>query len=102
MTCKAYIQDIQQKPINQKESNTFPEWLHHLEQSTNRVRKELNHVSLLIKCKKENSYSKHQKELLNKYWKKLGKKMLPSQENVETFWKIIWESRSQVNFENTL
>ena len=24
VTCKAYIQDIQQKPANQKESNTFP------------------------------------------------------------------------------
>ena len=59
VTCKAYIQDIQQKPANQKESNTLPKWLHHLEQSINRVRKELNPINLLIKCKKENSYSKH-------------------------------------------
>ena len=29
-------------------------------------------------------------------------KTMPSQENVETFWKGIWESRSQVNYENTL
>ena len=68
VTCKAYIQDIQQKPANQKESNTLPKWLHHLEQSINRVRKELNHINL----KKENPYSKHQKRLLNKYRKKLG------------------------------
>ena len=27
---------------------------------------------------------------------------MPSQENVETFWKGIWESRSQVNYQNTL
>ena len=27
---------------------------------------------------------------------------MPSQENVERFWKGIWESRSQVNYENTL
>ena len=27
---------------------------------------------------------------------------MPSQENVETFWKGIWESRSQFNGENTL
>ena len=69
---KAYIQHIQQKPPNQKESDTLPNWLHHLEQSINRVRKELNHTNLLIKCKKENFYSKHQKKLLNKYRKKLG------------------------------
>ena len=50
----------------------MPKWLHHLEQSINRVRKELNHINLLIKCKKENSYSKHQKKLSNKYRKKLG------------------------------
>ena len=157
MTCKAYIQDIQQKPANQKESNTLPKWLHHLEQSIKRVRKELNHINLLIKCKKENSYSKHQKKLLNKFRKKPGNttlrlfeykstilkqelkskseklkyqkklierkrinmifqtnpkkvfrsfkensvilKAMPSQENVETFWKGIWESRSQVNYE---
>ena len=72
MGCKAYIQDIQQKPANQKESNSLPKWLHHLEQSRNRVRKEINHINLLIKCKKENFYSKHQKKLLNKYRKKLG------------------------------
>ena len=50
----------------------MPKSLHHLEQSIKRVRKELNHINLFIKCKKENSYSKHRKELLNKYWKKLG------------------------------
>ena len=72
VTCTAYIQDIQQKPAHQKESNTLPKWLYHLEQSINRVRKELNHINLLIKCKKENSYSKHQKKLLNQYQKRLG------------------------------
>ena len=29
-------------------------------------------------------------------------KAMPSQENFETFWKGIWESSSQVNYENTL
>ena len=43
-----------------------------LEPSIYRVQKELNHNNLLIKCKKENSYSKHQKKLLNKYQKKLA------------------------------
>ena len=32
VTCKAYIQDIQQKPASQKESNILPKWLPHLEQ----------------------------------------------------------------------
>ena len=69
---KPHIQDIQQKPANQKESNTLPKLLHHLQQSTNRVRKELNHINLLIKYKKEDFYDKIQKKLLNKYRKKLG------------------------------
>ena len=43
--CKAYIQDIQQKPANQKESNTLPKWLHYPEQLINRLRKELNQSS---------------------------------------------------------
>ena len=50
----------------------MPKRLHHLEQSINRVRKELNHINLFIKCKKENYYSEHQKKLLNKYRKKVG------------------------------
>ena len=72
MSCKAYIQDIQQKPANQKEGNTLPKWLHHLELSINRIQKELNHFNFLITCKKEKSYSKNRKKLLNKYRKKLG------------------------------
>ena len=71
VTCKAYIQDIQQNLENQKESNTLPKWLHHLEQSISMVRKELNYINPLIKCKKENSNSKHQKMLLNKYRKNI-------------------------------
>ena len=50
----------------------MPKGLHHLEQSINRVRKELNHINFLTKCKKENYYSEHQKKLLNKYRKKVG------------------------------
>ena len=72
MSCKAYIQDIQQKPANQREGHTLPKWLHHLELSINRVQKELNHINFLITCKKEKPYSKNHKKLLNKYWKKLG------------------------------
>ena len=29
-------------------------------------------------------------------------KTIPSRENVEIFWKGVWESRSQVNYENNL
>ena len=94
MTCKAYIQDIQQKPAK-KESNTLPKWLHHLEESINRVRKELNHINLLIKCKKENSYSKHQKKLLNKYRKKPGNTNLRLFEYKSTISKQELKSKSE-------
>ena len=92
---KAYIKDIQQKPANHKESNTLPKWLHHLEQSINRFRKELNHINLLIKFKKENSYSKHQKKLLNKYRKKLGNTTLRLFEYKSTILKQELKSKSE-------
>ena len=53
VTCKAYIQDIQQKPANQKESNTLPKCLHHLEQSINRVRKKSTTSIFLSSVKKK-------------------------------------------------
>ena len=89
MTCKEYIQDIQQK------KNTLSKWLHHLEQSINTARKELNHIILLIKYKKENSYSKHQKKLLNKYRKKLGNTTLRLFECKSTILKQELKSKSE-------
>ena len=91
VTCKAYIQDF----ANQKESNALPKLLHHLQQSVNRVRKELNHINLLIKWKKENSHNKHQKELLYKYWKKLGNTTLTLFEYKRTILKQEVKGKSE-------
>ena len=70
-------------------------WLHHLEQSINTVRKELNYIILFIKYKKENSYSKHQKKLLNKYRKKLGNANLRLFEYKSTILKQELKSKSE-------
>ena len=53
VTCKAYIQDFQQNLASQKESNALPKWLHHLQQSVNRVEKNSITSIFLLSGKKK-------------------------------------------------
>ena len=59
-------------PMSIKNNPKFPDWINNIEQSITRIRKELSQINVLIKCKAENAYTRHQKALLQKYSKKLG------------------------------
>ena len=54
-----------------KNNSKFRNWINNIEQSIARTRKELSQINVLIKCKAENAYTRHQKALLQKYSKKL-------------------------------
>ena len=54
-----------------KNNPKFRNWINNIEQSIARTRKELSQINVLIKCKAENAYTRHQKALLQKYSKKL-------------------------------
>ena len=73
MTCKEYNNDIRRiEPEKAKEKLDMPKWIYHLEESISRVRREINQINVLIKCKIEKQFTAHQKRLLNKFLKNYG------------------------------
>ena len=73
MTCKEYNNDIRRiEPEKAKEKLDMPKWIYHLEESISRVRREINQINVLIKCKIEKQFTAHQKHLLNKFLKNYG------------------------------
>ena len=73
MTCKEYNNGIQSiEPEKAKEKLDMPKWIYHLEESISRVRREINQINVLIKCKTEKQFTAHQKRLLNKFLKNYG------------------------------
>ena len=151
MTCKEYnnnIRTIDRQKV--KEKLDMSKWIYNLEESISRMRREINQITELIKCKTEKQFTAHQKHLKNygnrkmttlkfkctmlkqdlksktknlKYQKKIiepqkikklfykGRKRvyremkgsiitlksIPSKQNVETFWKGIWNNPSECN-----
>ena len=157
MTCEGYNNDIQTiEPEKAKEKLDMPKWIYQLEESISRVRREINQITVLIKCETEKQLTAHQKRLLNNFFKKsygnirmatlkfkcrmlkedlkskteklryqkkiierkktkklfckdpkkvyramkgstITPKNIPSKQNVETFWKGIWNNPSECN-----
>ena len=50
----------------------MPKWIYQLEELISRVRREINQITVLIKCKTEKQFTAHQKRLLNKFLKNYG------------------------------
>ena len=48
----------------------FPRWLTQLEESITYLRKTIGQLTVIVKCKQTNTYTKHQKSLLEKFRKK--------------------------------
>ena len=48
----------------------FPQWLTQLEESITYLRKTIGQLTVTVKCKQTNTYSKQQKSLLEKFLKK--------------------------------
>ena len=70
MTCKEYDNDMRRiRPEKADEKLDMPKWIYHLEKSISGVRREINKVNVLIKCKTEKQFTTHQKHLLNKFLK---------------------------------
>ena len=73
MTCKEYNNDIRRtEPEKVKEKLDMPKWIYYLEESISRVRRKVNQINVLIKCKTEKQFTTHQKDLLNKFLKNYG------------------------------
>ena len=60
MTCKEHDNDIRRiEPEKAKEKLYMPKWIYHLEESIKRVRREINQITALIKCKTEKQFTAH-------------------------------------------
>ena len=66
LTCKELNNDIR----TSERKNQPPKWITSTESSINRIKKLKSHVQVVIKCKRESTFTKHQKTLLHKLKKK--------------------------------
>ena len=73
MTCKEYNNDIG-RTVQEKAKGKLdmPKWIYHLEGSISWLRREINQINVLIKCKTEKQFTTHQKLLLNIFSKIYG------------------------------
>ena len=72
ISVKQYTNDLKQiehKPIRK---NSAPGWIKQLEDSTERIRKEIAQLNVVIECKKTSTYSKHQLKLKQVFTKRYG------------------------------
>ena len=61
-----------------KNKPKFPRWLTQLEESITYLRKTIGQLTVIIKCKQANTFSKHKKSLLQKFRKKFRNTAIPN------------------------
>ena len=68
-----YLREMNQlRELNLTNNNPkFPQWLTQLEESITYLRKTTGQLTVIVKCKQTNTYSKQQKSLLEKFCKKI-------------------------------
>ena len=69
ITCLREMNQLRELNLT-KNKPKFPRWLTQLEESTTYPRKTIGQLTVIIKCKQTNTYSKHQKSLLERFCKK--------------------------------
>ena len=69
LTCKELNNDIR---TSDRRKNQLPKWVTSTESSINRIKKLKSHAQVVIKCKRDSTFTKHQKTLLHKLKKKFG------------------------------
>ena len=95
VTCLREMNHLRELTPTTKNKPIFPRWLTQLEESITSLRKTIGQLTVIIKCKQANTFSKHQKSLLEKFRKKIRKEKTPTKEKIptkneiETFWKSI-------------
>ena len=71
VTCLREMNQLRELTSTTKNKPKFPRWLTQLEESITYLRKTIGQLTLIIKCKQTNTFSKHQKSLLEKFRKKI-------------------------------
>ena len=71
VTCLREMNQLRELTPPTKNKPKFPRWLTQLEESITYLRKTIGQLTVIIKCKQTNTFSKHQKSLLEKFRKNL-------------------------------
>ena len=73
ITCKEFNNDvISSPPRTNNERIQTPKWITQLEASITNKRRNIAQLEVVIKCKQENKFTKHQRNLFEKFSKKFG------------------------------
>ena len=91
LTCKELNNDVR---TSEKRKNGPPKWITFIESSINRIRKLISYVQVVIKCKRESTFTKHQKTLLHKLEKKFGNSKMSTLETKLTSLKQELKSKA--------
>ena len=78
-----------------KNKSKFPRWLTQLEESITYLRKTTGKLTVIVKCKQTNRYSKHQKSLLQKFRKKFRNTTLLNLQSKLYIWKQKLKTKSE-------
>ena len=82
--CKELNNDVR---TSEKRKNEPPKWTTSIESSINRIRKLITHEQVVIKSKRESTFTKHQKTLLHTLKKKCGNSKMTTVETKLTLLK---------------
>ena len=78
VTCLREMNQLRELTPPTKNKPKFPQWLTQLEESITYLRITIGQLTVIIKCKQTNTFSKHQKSLLEKFWKKFRNTTMPN------------------------
>ena len=91
LTCKELNNDVR---TSEKRKNGPSKWITSIESSINRIRKLISYVQVVIKCKRESTFTKHQKTLLHTLKKKFGNNKMSTLETKLTSLKQELKSKA--------
>ena len=96
ITCKEFNNDvISSPPKPTDEKNQTPKWTTQLEASITNIRRNIAHLEIVFKCKQENKFTKHQRNLFQNFRKKFGNTRASNQSYKLTKLKQDLKSKSE-------
>ena len=72
VTLKQHLNCVFLKVDEDNEKVKEPKWMNHLTNKTNRLRRDIAHTDLIIKCKAFNNFTNNQNHILKRLKKKFG------------------------------
>ena len=72
VTTKEYLNDLKENYTKKSPKAKVPQWITNIEEKILQLRRTIGHLTTIINCKKTGIFTKHQKNLKERYYKKYG------------------------------